>query len=409
MLEANPPKSRTRWAVPIFLVIIAVSLAASFYMDTVTTVGSNGSRVNSLAAEVTNLEQVNSNLQSQLATATSASSNTSAPSPVMVYATYGSSVVTIQGYEIITENTFFGRVSSIASVQGSGFVVRYQNVSYVVTNDHVINGVSNMTVTFSDGNSYPAMIKGADQSRDLGVLVVQAPSSEFHPLGLLTTSARAIVGETVYAIGSPFGLSGSMTAGIVSQTGRTITESTNTQVTIPDVIQFSAAINPGNSGGPLLDSNGEVVGITTAAVGNSQGLGFAIPAPTLVRELPSLVTMGTYNLHPDMGVKSSADMNYQLAAAAGSNVTYGVLVEQVTNGGPADKSGIHGGTSTVTVEGQNYLVGGDVIVSVNGVKVVNMDALASYLEENSVAGETIQLGLIRAGTNMTVNLVLAGS
>ena len=108
-------------------------------------------------------------------------------------------------------------------------------------------------------------------------------------------------------------MAGSMTIGIVSQLGRTITESTNTQTTITDVIQFSAAINPGNSGGPLLDSNCEVIGITTAAVSSSQGLGFAIPASTVSRELPSLVTSGTYNLHPDLGIASSADMTYQLA------------------------------------------------------------------------------------------------
>jgi S1-C subfamily serine protease len=120
------------------------------------------------------------------------------------------------------------------------------------------------------------------------------------------------------------------------------------------------------------------------------------------------VTAGTYNLHPDLGVESSADMTYQLAGTVGSNVTYGILVEQVTSGGAADRAGIRGGTRTVEVEGQSYLVGGDIIVSVNGVKVVNMDALASYLEENSMAGETVQLGIIRAGAPVTVNVALAG-
>jgi S1-C subfamily serine protease len=357
--------------------------------------------------EVTDLEQANSDLQSQLATVTS-TSNISAASPSAVYSDYARSVVTIQGYELLTQNTFFGQVNSIESIQGSGFVVSYHNSSYVATNNHVVSGASNITVTFSDGNSYPASVKGTDQYRDLAVLAVSAPPSEFHPLQLLATSAGVTVGETVYAIGSPFGLAGSMTAGIVSQTGRTITESTSTQTTIPDVIQFSAAINPGNSGGPLLDSNGEVVGITTAAVTSSEGLGFAIPAGTLDRELPSLVTTGTYNLHPDLGIGSSADVTYQLARAAGSNVTYGVLVEQVSSGGAADRAGIRGGTRTVEVEGQNYLIGGDIIVSVDGVKVVNTDALASYLEENSIAGDTVQLGIIRAGANMTVNVVLAG-
>jgi S1-C subfamily serine protease len=389
------------------LALFACATVASFYVGATTTADSNLTKVSSLGVEVTNLEQLNSVLQSQL-TATTTNSNNSATSPSAVYGTYASSVVTIQGYEILTQNTFFGQVSSIESLQGSGFVVQYQNSSYVVTNNHVVDGVSNITVTFSDGNSYTASVKGVDRYRDLGVLAVSAPPSEFHPLQLLATSAGVTVGETVYAIGSPFGLSGSMTAGIVSQTGRTITESTNAQVTIPDVIQFSAAINPGNSGGPLLDSNGVVVGITTAAVSSSQGLGFAIPAWTLDRELPSLVSSGTYTLHPDLGIASSADMTYQLARAVGSNATYGVLVEGVTSGGAADKAGIRGGTKTVAVEGQNYLTGGDIIISVNGVKVVNSDALASYLEENAIAGGTVQLGIIRAGAYMTVNVVLAG-
>jgi len=406
-LEPRSPRRRRVFVVISVLALLALVSVATFYLGATTTANSNRSRVSSLGAEVTDLEQANSDLQSQLATATS-TSDISAASPSAVYSDYARSVVTIQGYELLTQNTFFGQVNSIESIQGSGFVVSYQNSSYVATNNHVVSGASNITVTFSDGNSYPASVKGTDQYRDLAVLAVSAPPSEFHPLQLLATSAGVTVGETVYAIGSPFGLAGSMTAGIVSQTGRTITESTSTQTTIPDVIQFSAAINPGNSGGPLLDSNGEVVGITTAAVTSSEGLGFAIPAGTLDRELPSLVTTGTYTLHPDLGIGSSADVTYQLASAAGSNVTYGVLVEQVSSGGAADRAGIRGGTRTVEVEGQNYLIGGDIIVSVDGVKVVNTDALASYLEENSIAGDTVQLGIIRAGVNMTVNVVLAG-
>ena len=406
-MEPGPPGRGRVLTILLVLTVLACATVATFYIGATTTANSNLSNVSSLGVEVTNLEQASSGLQSQLAALTSAS-NVSAASPSAIYAAYAGSVVTIQGYEVLTQNTFFGQVSSIESVQGSGFVVQYGNSSFVVTNNHVIDGVTNITVTFSDGNSYPASVRGRDQYRDLGVLTVSAPPSEFHPLRLLATPSGVSVGETVYAIGSPFGLSGSITAGIVSQTGRTIAESTNNQVTIPDVIQFSAAINPGNSGGPLLDSSGEVVGITTAAVSSSQGLGFAIATGTLARELPSLVTAGTYNLHPDLGVESSADMTYQLAGTVGSNVTYGILVEQVTSGGAADRAGIRGGTRTVEVEGQSYLVGGDIIVSVNGVKVVNMDALASYLEENSMAGETVQLGIIRAGAPVTVNVALAG-
>lgn len=405
-MDAKPPGHRR--AVVVLVVAALLITAIGVYLQTAArgTTGSLSSEVSTLKSQVTDLEQANSNLQSLLASGADSDSNSSSSSAGSLYAKYSASVVTIQGYEETTQNTFFGQLSSIESIQGSGFVLDYQNSSYVVTNNHVVAGASNITVTFSDGNSYPASVKGTDQYRDLAVLTVSAPASEFHPLNLLSSTNAVIVGETVFAIGSPFGLSGSVTGGLVSQVGRTITESTNTQITIPDVIQFSAAINPGNSGGPLLDSNGNVVGITTATASNSEGLGFAIPASTLSREFPSLVSNGDYTLHPDLGLGSTADMTYQLAQVTGSNVTYGVLVESVVSGGPADTAGIHGGTNTVTVEGQSYVVGGDIIISINGVRVVDSDALASYLEENTTAGQTVQLGIIRSGTYTSASVVL---
>ena len=405
-MDAKPPGHRR--AVVVLVVAALLITAIGVYLQTAArgTTGSLSSEVSTLKSQVTDLEQANSNLQSLLASGADSDSNSSSSSAGSLYAKYSASVVTIQGYEETTQNTFFGQLSSIESIQGSGFVLDYQNSSYVVTNNHVVAGASNITVTFSDGNSYPASVKGTDQYRDLAVLTVSAPASEFHPLNLLSSTNAVIVGETVFAIGSPFGLSGSVTGGLVSQVGRTITESTNTQITIPDVIQFSAAINPGNSGGPLLDSNGNVVGITTATASNSEGLGFAIPASTLSREFPSLVSNGDYTLHPDLGLGSTADMTYQLAQVTGSNVTYGVLVESVVSGGPADTAGIHGGTNTVTVEGQSYVVGGDIIISINGVRVVDSDALASYLEENTTAGQNVQLGIIRSGTYTSASVVL---
>ncbi len=397
-------RSNVRVAAVAAIVLLAIGFLA-LYTSTLQPSGGSSSRISSLQSEIISLQQSNQALQAQLASTSSNSSFSSAGAEAL-YSTASPSVVTVQGYELITQNTFFGPITTIASIQGSGFAVEYQNAPYIVTNNHVVDGVKNITVTFSDGNSYVAQVKGVDPQRDLAVLAVNAPGSEFHPLALLGTSAGVTVGESVYAIGSPFGLSGSLTVGVVSQVGRTITESTTAQVTIPDVIQFSAAINPGNSGGPLLESSGEVIGITTAAVSSSQGLGFAIPASTLARELPSLIASGSYNLHPYLGLSASDDMTYQLAQAAGSNVTYGVLVESVASGGPLDKAGIQGGTKTVTVEGQNYRIGGDVIVSVDGAKIVNMDALASYLEQRAIAGQTVQLGIVRAGVSMTVSVVL---
>jgi len=405
-VEAQPAGHRRAIVVLVVAALLIIMIGVYIQTTATGTTGNFSSEVSALKSQVTNLEQANSNLQSLLASGASSDSNSSSSSAGSLYAKYSASVVTIQGYELTTQSTFFGQLSSIESIQGSGFVVDYQNSSYVVTNNHVVAGASNITVTFSDGNSYPASVKGTDQYRDLAVLTVSAPASEFHPLNLLASTNVVVVGESVFAIGSPFGLSGSVTGGLVSQVGRTITESTNTQITIPDVIQFSAAINPGNSGGPLLDSNGNVVGITTATASNSEGLGFAIPASTLSREFPSLVSKGNYTLHPDLGLGTTADMTYQLAQVTGSNVTYGVLVESVVSGGPADRAGVRGGTNTVTVEGQSYVVGGDIIISINGVRVVDSDGLASYLEENTTAGQTVQLGIVRSGTYTSVSVVL---
>jgi S1-C subfamily serine protease len=401
-MEVKPRSGRT---VAVLLVVALLAVAAVLYYESaLVSGGSTASQIGSLQAQVTNLERENAALQSQLASSSS-SSNVTATSAESLYATAIRSIVTIQGDEVVTQNSFFGVISTIETVQGSGFVVDNLNASYIVTNYHVVNGVSNITVTFSDGNSYPASVKGSDQYSDLAVLSVSAPASEFHPLQLLDAVGGVNVGEPVYAIGSPFGLSGSMTFGIVSQVGRTITESTSSQVSISDVIQFSAPINPGNSGGPLLDQNGMVIGITTAAVSNSEGLGFAIPSTTIARELSDLISTGAYTLHPSLGI-GAADVTYQLAHVTGSNVTYGVLVESVTSGGAAQKAGILGGNRSVTVEGVSYQIGGDIIVSVDGSKVVDSDALGSYLVENAIAGQTVQLGIVRNGQLMTVSVVL---
>ncbi|MDG6920106.1 MAG: trypsin-like peptidase domain-containing protein [Nitrososphaerota archaeon] len=399
-MEAETRHGRWRLAAVLVAALLALSFVAYYVADDGH--GQAQPEVSSLQAEVKSLQAANQALQNQLAAA-STQSDQSLPGAEGLYANLSASVVTVQGYALTTQESFFGPITSLESVQGSGFVVTYDGSPYVVTNNHVVSGVTNITVTFSDGNSYPAQVKGTDPYMDLAVLQAQAPAGEFHPLEVLGSAEAVAVGEQVYAIGSPLGLAGSMTDGIVSQTGRTITEST-TGVTIPDVIQFSAAINPGNSGGPLLNSEGEVVGITTAAVTDSQGLGFAIPASTIARELPSLVTTGNYTLHPYLGISSAADMTYQLAQATGSNVTYGVLVESVAPGGPAAQAGLIGGARNVTVEGTTYQIGGDVIVSVNGTKVISTDALSAWLEVNALPGQTVDLGVMSAGSAETISV-----
>ena len=333
--------------------------------------------------------------------ANSSDSLSSGLNAIDIYNRTRPSIVTVQGAQ--NQSSVFG-VQTV-SVLGSGFVVNYGNSDYVVTNYHVAGATSNLTVTFSDGNSYAASLVGSDPYVDLAVLSVEgAPSSEFHVLQLVPSSTL-LVGAPVVVIGNPFGLSGSMTFGIISALGRTLQDPTAGNFSIADVIQFSAPINPGNSGGPLLDSSGQVVGITTAVVSGSQGVGFAIPSDAIIKELPSLISTGTYAEHSYLGIQGS-DMNYQLAKAINTNYTYGVLVASTIQGSPAAQAGLRGGNTVVIVNGQQYLIGGDIIVSINGTKIVDNDALAAYLQEYTVPGQTVVLGIIRGGSYTTVQLTL---
>ena len=350
-------------------------------------------------------------IQAQVSPISSSSSSSPSTSPAtelsaqQIYAISSGSVVTLQGDQSTTVNTYYGPQATVTPVLGSGFVMTYQNSTYIITNYHVVAGDSNLTVTFSDGNAYPARVVGSDPYSDLAVVAVNsAPSSEFMPLQVVSSSGL-VVGEQVYAIGNPYGLSGSLSVGIVSQLGRTIQDPVAGNFSVAGAIQFSAPINPGNSGGPLLDASGQVIGITTASVSSSQGIGFAIPSSAILRDLPSLVATGTYSKYAYLGI-STVDMNYQLAQASGTNRTYGVLVESVVAGGPSATAGLRAGTNTVTVDGSQFLVGGDIIVSINGTRIINQDALATYLAQNTVAGQTVNLGVIRSGSLITVALVL---
>jgi S1-C subfamily serine protease len=324
---------------------------------------------------------------------------------VQIYRNESQSVVTVDGYISATVNSFFGPITQTGEVLGSGFVMNYKNANYIVTNFHVVNGAKNMTVIFWDGNAYPASVVGTDSYSDLAIVKVPtAPTSEFHPL-TISSSSSVQVGDPVAAIGNPFGLSGSLTVGVVSQLGRTITEATAGNYSIADVLQFSAPINPGNSGGPLFNSNGQVIGVTTATVNGSQGVGFAIPSDAVLRERSSMIANGTFSMHPYLGI-GTADLFYWLAQANGNNATYGVLIENVVAGGPAAKAGIQAGTKQMSVQGSTYLIGGDVIVSMNGTRIVNHDALASYLEEHAVPGHVLNVGIMRGTTLKTIPLTV---
>lgn len=286
--------------------------------------------------------------------------------------------------------------------QGSGFV--YDNAGHIVTNYHVIEGASTIQVTFVDGSITKASLVGEDIYSDLAVIKVNADVTALYPV-VLGNSTELTVGEPIVAIGNPFGLSDTMTAGIVSQLGREL--SAPGGYVIVDVVQVDAAINPGNSGGPLVNVNGEVVGVNTAIVSESgtfTGVGFAIPSETVRRELPSLIQTGTYD-HPWIGV-SGMDVTVGIAEEMDLEEVQGFLVVDVVAGSPADEANLEGGDRTVLIDGQEVKVDGDVIVGVDGLKVRNLNDLVVYIERNKVPGDTISLKIVRDGSKMTKALSL---
>jgi len=324
-----------------------------------------------------------------------------------IYANSRRSVVTIEGVRQEAVDTGTGIATTWVGIYASGFVIEYNGTYYVITNFHVVDSLVNTTLTFSNGDAYSGKIVGVDAYSDLGVVAPQAPSQELYPLEL-SPSSSLMVGQPVVAIGNPYGYQGSITYGIVSQTGRTIsydTGSGSTGYPIADAIQFSAPINPGNSGGPLLTADGRVVGITTAGITGAEGLGFAIPSDTIIRELPSLVATGKYGKHSYLGIQGM-DMFYQLSQAVGTNVTYGVLIQKILAGSPAAQAGLRNGTTNIDIDGQSYRIGGDLIISIDGNRIVNYDSLSTYLERNTVPGTKIAIGIIRAGTYMIVEVTL---
>jgi S1-C subfamily serine protease len=280
--------------------------------------------------------------------------------------------------------------SSTGTVQGSGFVYNFTGRMFVVTNNHVVHGTSSTSVTFSNGNGYAARINGTDPYADLAVLTVSAPEMEFKPLQVISSSTLN-VGDPVVAIGNPYGLVGSMTTGVISALGRTITEEEYTGgFAIANIIQTSAPINPGNSGGPLLNFDGKVVGITTAIVEQSQGLGFAVPSNTILREMLALVTTGTYEGHSYLGVKG-VDMDYNQAQNMHINITYGWKIVEVVQDGPADKADVQAD---------------DILIGINSKRIRNSDEMSSYLEENTLPGETVMLNITRGDKTIQLALVL---
>jgi len=298
---------------------------------------------------------------------------------------------------VLIENRIMSGGTLVPQSLGSGFV--YRSDGYIATNNHVVEGADELVVTFFDGNVSKATIAGTDPYSDLAILKLSRsmPWLKALPLG---SSLALKVGETVVALGSPFGLSSTMTSGIVSHTGRDLDAPGNYRIV--DVIQHDVSINPGNSGGPLINLLGQVVGINTAIAsgitGTSSGVGFAIPSDTIAREAFALIEKGTYQ-HPYLGVRG-LDANLDIADAAKLNVTWGFLVTEVSANGPCDKAGIKGGNVDRIVLGQTVRIGGDLIVGIDGRRVRQLDDISVYTERNKRPGDQVTFTIIRGGQKL---------
>jgi serine protease Do len=320
---------------------------------------------------------------------------------------------------------------------GSGFI--YDRDGHIITNYHVvasaivdtnrlvsINGDSEITVTFLDGSAYNARVVGSDQFSDLAVLKLEGdhiPYDKLVPLSI-GDSIPLRVGEQVVAIGNPYGLSGSMTEGIISGLGRMIpsmpesptipddmvpTVQSPSTYSIPDIIQTDAPINPGNSGGPLLNTRGEVIAINTAifsTTGASAGVGFAIPSSTIKKVVPSLLATGTYQ-HPYIGIVGTA-ITPEIADVLGLKEAKGFLVTEVADKSPAHEAGIRGGGDNLvrTLGGIEINREGDVILKVGDKSVRKIDDILTYLEREKNVGDTIQFTILRNGGTENIELTL---
>jgi S1-C subfamily serine protease len=314
---------------------------------------------------------------------------------ISVYRKNIDSVVNITS-RAVTFDFFYGLVPQEG--QGSGFIIDKEG--HVLTNYHVIAEARQVEVTLHNRKKYRATVVGTDRSHDLAV--IQIKGAEFTPM-VLGDSRNLQVGQKVYAIGNPFGLAGTMTRGIISSI-RPVQEPDGMQ--IDEAIQTDAAINPGNSGGPLLNWHGEVIGINTmiaSNVGQSAGIGFAIPVNTAKAVLNDLVTLGRVR-RPALGVRT-IPITPELADQMGLPADNGLLIVQVVPGGAADRAGLRGGSERAYLGNMPIMVGGDLIVAIDGQAVQDQQALSQVMNSHR-AGDTVRMTIYRGKKKMEVNVSL---
>jgi 2-alkenal reductase len=296
---------------------------------------------------------------------------------------------------------------------GSGLV--YDNKGYIITNYHVVEGSSELEVNFISGLKARATLVGSDLDSDLAVIKVDVPADQLKPL-TLGNSDQVLTGQLVIAMGNPFGLTGTMTQGIVSAKGRTLESlrqsDTGGFFSSGNIIQTDAAINPGNSGGPLINLKGEVIGInrmiqttSTSATGEptNSGIGFAIPVNMVKRVAPVLISNGKYD-YPYLGLSFNTGMGLTEYEAVGLKQTYGAYIVDVTKGGPGDQAGLKAGTKTTSIQGLRS--GGDLVVGVDNRPVLEFNDLIGYVLENKLPGDKITLTVMRDNQQKEVSLTL---
>ncbi len=305
---------------------------------------------------------------------------------------------------IIPWPTIYGQLkNSVVLIEtdlglGSGFV--YDESGHIITNYHVVEDASAIQVTFLDGATTSAEVIGSDPYSDIAVIRLDQQITTLQAV-VLGNSSNILVGEPVVAMGNPYGLSDTLTAGIVSSLGRSI-DAPGGYVII-DIIQLDAAINPGNSGGPLVNVKGQVVGVNTAIqseTGSFAGIGFAIPSDTVKREIADLIKTGTYQ-HPWLGI-SGLEVSIAIADAIGLETPQGILVVDVTAGGPADLAGLRGSDYDETIDDQTIPLGGDIIIKINDRLVRSVTDLSVYMERNTHPGDSANLVIIREGEEMSL-------
>ncbi len=287
--------------------------------------------------------------------------------------------------------------------QGSGSGSIIDTKGHILTNHHVVANAQKLEVTLADGSKWPAKLVGSDPDNDLAVIKIEVPKEKLKVISMGDSKSLRI-GQKVLAIGNPFGLQRTLTTGIVSSLGRTIRSEVGTL--IEDVIQTDAAINPGNSGGPLLNSEGEIVGINSAIIsptGGSVGIGFAIPVNTAKKVVPELISKG-YVTYPYIGATVQS-LIPEMAKYLKLKIERGAMISEVVKGGPADKAGLKGGNQRVQVGNMIVLVGGDIVVKADQKEVKTNDELIHYIREKK-PGDTVLLKVFRKDSFIDLKVTL---